>query len=170
MIFLKIATKMIKLKYILIGLLIPILFSAKAQQKDTLLFIVDQDLDIVDYRMEKRFYETKSFVIAVDCKYYGEDDDFAKTVFFELREDFSNNNIIVNKPKLKLSKSQLSKYDTLNVEWLYKQKSLRDIMDKVGFYNFEKYYYIIFKEDLDDTKRDSITIHQCMIGYNEEEN
>ena len=166
--FLKTVINMYKMKYILIGLLVTIVFSVEAQQKDTLLFLVDRNLDIVDFRIEKRLYETKSFVIAINCNYYGENNDFAKTFFDELLEDFGAD-MIVKEPKITIAKCNISKYDTLNVKWLSAQKSLQCIMDRVGTYNFDKYYYVVFKEDLNDLTKDSVVMHQCVIAYAESE-
>ncbi|MBN2597185.1 MAG: hypothetical protein JXR82_10420 [Marinifilaceae bacterium] len=156
------------MKYALIALLVMIVFSVEAQQKDTLLFLIDRKLDIVDFRIEKRFYETESFVIAVDCEYFGENNDFAKAVFDELLEDFRNK-IAVKEPKITIAKCNIPKYDTLNVEWLSEQKSLQGIMERVGFYNLDKYYYVVFKEDLNDLTKDSVTLHQCILRFAESE-
>jgi len=155
-----------KMKYAIIGLLLMLPFLIEAQQKDTLLFLVDRKLDIVDYRMEKRFNETESFVIAIDCNYYGDDDDFAKAVFDELLEDFGNR-IVVNEPKITINKSCISRYDRLNGTWLSEQKSLQGIMQRVGFYNFDKYYYVVFNEDLNDLTKDSVVMHQCLLRFAE---
>jgi len=160
---------MCKMKYVLIGLLVMIVFSVEAQQKDTLLFLVDRKLDNVDFRVEKRLYKIKSFVIALDCNYYGEEDNFAAAVLEELLEDFGGY-MTVEEPKITIAKNDISRFDSLNFIWLSKQKSLQGIMDKVGTYNFDKYYYVIFKEDLNDFTKDSVVMHQCVIGYNEFEN
>lgn len=155
-----------KFKYILTALLMIVIFSVKAQRRDTIVFVVDKNLDIVEFFTEKRFCETESFVIAVDCNYYGEDDNLAEAVLEEIREDF-NLIIEVKKSRIKIAKSTLSNYETLNVTWLSKQKSLYDIRTKVGYYNYNKCYYVVFEGDLNDLSRDSVVMYQSILGFSE---
>ena len=52
-------------------------------------------------------------------------------------------------------------------EWINKQTDQVILGKRIGNFGFSKYNFVIFKQDYENLKTDSVTMHRVTIGYNE---
>ena len=52
-------------------------------------------------------------------------------------------------------------------EWINKQTDQVILGKRIGYFGFSKYNFVIFKQDYENLKTDSVTMHRVTIGYNE---
>lgn len=55
-------------------------------------------------------------------------------------------------------------------EWINKQTSMQTLWRRIGFFPRDKYNFIVFKQDFDNAKTDSVTMHRVSVGYCEIQN
>jgi len=54
-----------------------------------------------------------------------------------------------------------------NDEWINQQKNYFTLKTRIGFLPWAKFNFIIWKQDFDNAKDDSITLHRVTVIYNE---
>jgi len=47
---------------------------------------------------------------------------------------------------------------------------MQTLWRRIGFFPRDRYNYIVFKQDFDNTKTDSVIMYRVSIGYNEIQN
>ena len=137
-----------------------------AQKQDTLVIVVDKSYEKVEVYNTSRKYKQKFFVVSIKSSYYGKDDDFATTHLEELLNDWGDK-IEVNQPKLSLLKKDLANYESVTDKWIAKQTNFRKLEMKLGIiYRNRKTVYLVFKDELNCSRKDTVNLHQVLIGFN----
>ncbi|MGQ1908387.1 hypothetical protein ACT3CE_01230 [Marinifilum sp. RC60d5] len=135
---------------------------AQNSQTDTVLFLIDKNMKEYEYRTPIK--NSNRFDIKISCKYYTQSPP-AFFNFIELVPNDYNMNISVEKTKWRIDKKQLKGYQLINMEWVAEQKSLNMIYKELYKNSRDSYYYILFKDELDCTKSDSVLLHQVHVGH-----
>jgi len=72
---------------------------------------------------------------------------------------------------IKMSKEKIKDRFIVEIdEWINKQTSMQTLWRRIGFFPRDRYNYIVFKQDFDNTKTDSVIMYRVSIGYNEIQN
>jgi hypothetical protein len=131
----------------------------------------------VTYRENPFAHKNKKFHWQVSIKghYYDTerplDKDFACIVFDadDLRSIYKND--YKGPFSIKMSKEIIkSKYIVENDEWINKQTNMQTLWRRIGFFPRDKYNFIVWKQDFDNAKSDSVTMHRVTVGYCEIQN
>ena len=70
--------------------------------------------------------------------------------------------------QIEVSKGSLKKrFIFATEEWINQQTDMQTLGNKIGFFPFSKYNFIVFKHDFDESKNDSVVMHRVQIGYSE---
>ena len=162
-----------------IGLIILLSLVSKSQpvSTDTVVCIIDTTKYYVKYR-ENPFADRNPkfhWQVSIQGHYYDierpQNKDFACIVFDA--DDLSS--IYKNDYKgpfsIKMSKEKIKdRFVVETDEWINKQTSMQTLWRRIGFFPRDRYNYIVFKQDFDNTKTDSVIMYRVSIGYNEIQN
>ena len=158
--------------------------TAQPLHNDTVVCIIDTTQSYVSYRAYPFAPKdsTTRWQIAIKGHYYDYDSpdfpysqykDFACIVF----EAYAFSNIRYKtgadpkQPQLKVAKADLEKrYATETEKWINKQTKLSTLEKRIGAFHFDKYNFVIFKQDYENTASDSVIMHRVQIGYSEVSN
>ncbi|MDM8161654.1 hypothetical protein QUH73_17695 [Labilibaculum sp. K2S] len=151
---------------VLLAFLFLNIVSSKAQEKDTVIIIIDDRLENVEIIENTDEKNNLGFKIVINCNYYG-GDELDHTVLKKLFH--SQGNIKdVKMPEIILPKSKLEKYIQVTDKWISEQNKLYQIKKHIGLTPWDKVNYVIFKKELECPKTNSITLHQVVIAFGEE--
>lgn len=102
------------------------------------------------YDIEKPFYKDLA------CIYFNADDLFS--IYHDYKGPF----------QIRMSKERIKdRFIVETDEWINKQTNMLTLLIRIGFFPSDKYNFIVFKQDFDNVKSDSVTIHRVALGYNE---
>ena len=155
--------------------------TAQPLTNDTVVCIIDTTKSYVSYRAYPFAQKDSSrWQIAIKGHYYDYDSpeypysqhkDFACIVLeaYDFRNIRYESGPGPKEPKLKVAKTDLGKrYITVTEEWINGQTDLyKALMPKLGYIPADKYNFVIFKQDYDNTGNDSVIMHRVRIGYSE---
>lgn len=142
---------------------------------DTVVCFIDTTLNYVNYRKNPHERDPSClWQVSIKGHYYDislpHHKDFSSIVFNA--NDLSN----VHGPnfkgpfRLKVPKNELkTRYILVTDEWINQQTNFSALFKKIGSTPFSKYNYIIFKQEYDNSKNDSVTMHRVVLGYSEVE-
>jgi hypothetical protein len=155
------------------GIIILIARFSEAQpvSNDTVVCIIDTTKSYVSYRKNLFAYRNPEFHWQVSIKghYYdidqSADKDFASIGFDA--NDFENMGNVFEKPyEVRMSKEKIrNRFIVVADEWISQQTSMRVLGNKIGYSPSNKYNFIVFKQDFENAKSDSVTMHRVSIGY-----
>lgn len=135
---------------------------------DTIICIVDTTNCFTSFR-ENPFEKnhSKHWQVSIVGHYYDntEDEDFAMIVF---GTDFRNNSWAKGDSVIFIPVSDVEEnYTVVTDAWLNQQYYLSYITDKVGYTLWSNYNYLIFKQDLINSKDGFVPAHRVLYGYSE---
>jgi len=147
--------------------------------KDTVVCIIDTTKYYVTYKVNPFAVREPKYHWQVSIKGHYYDlskpnyKDFAGIVFDS--DELSIRNIYESNFKgpfsIKVPKNVINKRFILaNDEWINQQTELRILGNKIGRFPFSKCNFIVFKQDFENVRNDSVIMHRVQLGYNEVEN
>lgn len=161
------------MKVILIGISILFTCSCFAQlpiTNDTIICIVDTSNHFTTHRLNPVKRDTcPHWAISIQGSYYDHlsryNADFACIV---LKTSFMGNSWVKDPLSFETNIDSIEeRFIVVTDEWLYNQKNLQTIMKKIGFAPWAKYNYIIFIDDIENSKNGNVTVYRVLAGYNE---
>ena len=159
--------------------------TAQPLTNDTVVCIIDTAQSCVSYRAYPFAPKdsTTRWQIAIKGHYYDYDTpdfpysqykDFACIVFEAgyLGGIYTKAEQALIPLQVKVAKAGLEKrYATANEEWINKQTDLgKALMPRLGYIPADKYNFVIFKQDYENTDSDSVTMYRVQIGYSQVSN
>ncbi|MGQ1908982.1 hypothetical protein ACT3CE_04275 [Marinifilum sp. RC60d5] len=137
---------------------------AQNTQSDTVFFLIDKTMEGYEYHTPHK--NSDRFHILIQCKYYTADLN-ASFSFIELIPNQYNMNISVEKTKWRIDKKQLKNYQLIDMKWVAKQENFDVIHNALYKNGYDTYYYILFKNELDCIKGDSVLLHQVHVRHSD---
>ena len=161
-----------------IGLIILLSLVSKSQpvSTDTVVCIINTTKYYVKYR-ENPFADRNPkfhWQVSIQGHYYDierpQNKDFACIVFNA--DDLSSIYPDYKGPfRIEIQKEKIIKRFIVETEeWINKQTDSDTIGKRIKFSSRHKYNFVVFKQDFDNTKSDSVTMHRVSIGYWEIQN
>lgn len=150
----------------------------KAQEpcfKDTVVVVVDTTQQFVEFK-KKQFssgYSENYWQVNVKGHYYDmerpRDKDFACIVLNndDLSTVFPDFN---DSLKIQIQKKYLKRFTLYSDKWLHEQNNLSVLYKKIGVGVISHYNFLIFKQDLEDKNKDTVTLYRVTVGFNEIQN
>jgi hypothetical protein len=141
---------------------------------DTVICIIDTTNDYIKYIASPCANRNPKcrWQITIKGHYYDierpMDKDFACIVFDadDLRSIYKND--YKGSFSIRMSKEKIrDNYIVETDEWINKQTNMKILGERIGYYPFSKYNFVVFKQDFDNAKSDSVIMHRVSMGYNE---
>ncbi len=148
-------------------------YNLKAQPitKDTVVCFIDTAKTYIQYRTNP--FERDSscrWQVSIKGHYYDiskpQHKDFACIVFAadSLRNVYGAN--FQGPFQIKVPKESLKKrFIFATDEWINQQTDFKMLRREIGFFPRDKYNFLIFKHDFEESKSDSVIMHRVQIGY-----
>jgi len=159
---------------IILGIIFSLAFDMKGQpiSTDTVVCIIDTTKCYVKYSINPfaSRYPKIHWKVSIEGHYYDVikplSKNFACIVF--IADDLRNIHGTGFKGpfSIKVPKEMIIKHFVLaNEEWINQQTDLQVLGRKIGRYPSYKYNFLVFKQDFENSKNDSVTMHRVQIGY-----
>ncbi len=159
---------------ITIGIIAMLSLVSKSQQlsKDTVVCIIDTTRSYVEYRVNPfpEKYPKFRWQVSIQGHYYDiewpKKKDFACITFraIGLNSNFLNPigpwDIKIQKEKIK------GRFIVENDEWVNQQKDFNTLCTRIGSVPSDICSFIIWKQDFESLKTDSVIMHRVSVGYN----
>lgn len=150
----------------------------RAQQpyfKDTIVVVVDTTQQLVEIK-KKKFssgYPENHWQVNVKGHYYDiEYPQYKDSACIIL----SSNDLATIFPdfndslKIQIQKKYLCRFTLYSDKWLNEQTNLGVLYKKIGAGVISHYNFLIFKQDLEDKNKDTVTLYRVTVGFNEIQN
>lgn len=166
--YLNIRLKIIMKKFILLIAFVTLVSLVNGQKpitNDTIICVIDTTnaftkVELNTVKNDLNFHGE----IIIQGNYYGYD-DFACIV---LTTNFVNNSWVKGPLSFEIDIDKIEKlFPVATDKWINQQKDLWTIKKKIGSTPWHKYNYVIFKEDILNSKDDTVKAYRVLIQYNE---